>query len=257
MSSDKKILDQYDVSALSDEQKRYIYYADSVGQVKNGIFLECDFKDADKPAVSKFGGSVPYLPKEVGDNFIPICEDCNQQMEVLVQLYIPDLPPVVQRKFPVELQESLIVLFLCGDDLPIDSENILKYRIYSKEEIPNLKLEPVKTDNPYIQSAIFSKYIVQPVINSSGFPDITREFPDLDYWEVPQKLRNTKSLCYFDGFPEFVQFPEEPSVPATYIMNLEGDDQTSFTMMWGDAGTAQLWISNDKPYTFYLIWQCC
>ncbi len=77
-------------------------------QLKISHFIICDNPNIKNDIlISKFGGRIPILnssPKEV-----PKCQRCNEYLELLVQLYIPQLP--TKKSFPNSLKDSLILFF--------------------------------------------------------------------------------------------------------------------------------------------------
>lgn len=236
---------------FNERQMTYLNKLNEHNFIKPAICFHCEKAKSEKIAISKFGGDVPVLP---GEENIAICPECGNQMEVLVQLYIPDLPQVLQRLFPYELQESLIVVFFCVENMPIEPQ-VIKSRIYSKEEIPKLITLP-QIENPGIESSIFREFF--PLLSLDESSNRVAETRD---WDRTGRLfeayhENFQMYgSYFLGYPNFIQEESTPGIGWTYLMNLDTDDNFSF--MWGDAGTAQIYISEQAPYQIHLDWQCC
>ena len=63
-----------------------------INLLKTSHFIICDKpKDENTILTSKFGGRIPLLKSSPNKEF-PKCPKCNEYLELLVQLYIPQLP---------------------------------------------------------------------------------------------------------------------------------------------------------------------
>lgn len=233
---------------FSEEQVSALNWFGSKGFVKKGIFIRATKEETTKAAVSKYGGVVPHLPGE-GPVKSP---DGSHDLELAVQLYVPELPENVQRLFPQNLQDALILMFVDTEDSPENGP--LPVRIYHKDDIAKLELAPAKEEGR-IESAIFTSYEPIDTYNDSGndFLEVMGEVDGLVVEELMLIIRqNRDTNCYFGGFPYYVQGESTPGDNWSLLLNLQ-DDQY-FSYMWGDAGTAQIWINPEGE--FELTWQC-
>ena len=240
----------------------FLEEARALGFVKKAYCVNCE-RNPEKPSdicISKFGG---YIPCYENDEYL-MCDDCNIELEVLTQIYVPSLPKSVKALFPSSLQETLIVLFICTECLtPYGGE--LTTRIYYKEDFDKLVYKEPKQNG--IEQAIFKSF---PEIELTFHcSDDAMQFPS-KYFSVADGNSNTDfysciddlfikpklSLSYFGGHPYYVQSDERPGPDYKLILSL-CDDENNFSLMWGDAGTAQIWLRNDDSNEFYITWACC
>ncbi|EAY19043.1 hypothetical protein TVAG_247220 [Trichomonas vaginalis G3] len=238
------------LEGLNQEQLGAIEWFGKKGFTKKGIFIRCEKAEATKAALSKYGGKVPHLP---GEDPSVKTED-GVQLELAVQLYVPELPENVQRLLPQELQDALILLFINTEDSPENGP--MPVRIYHKDDISKLELADAKED-AHIESAIFKSYEVIDTYNDSGndFLESMEEVDGLVVEELMHEIRSKRDTnCYFGGFPYFVQGEASPGEGWTLLLNLQ--DDSYFSYMFGDAGTAQIWVNDSDPTQFDLEWQC-
>ena len=77
--------------------------------IKIGYLPICEFYDSVSPRVSKYGGSIPHFANEGP----PECQCCHHRLDVLLQLYISNLPEEIKQLFPTRFHQSLIVFKYC------------------------------------------------------------------------------------------------------------------------------------------------
>ena len=103
--------------------------------LKTSHFIICEKpKDNNTILTSKFGGRIPLLNSSPKREF-PKCLICSEYLELLVQLYIPQLP--TKESFPKSLQNSLIIFLYCTECMENVEGDVIPM-IYSKEELNNL-----------------------------------------------------------------------------------------------------------------------
>ena len=223
--------------------------------INQAAYIICKKEEAEEIKISKFGGKIPCLdPKEIpanSDNYI----------EVLAQIYVPGLPKAIKKLFPSDLQDALIVLFFDIDNFPIEAINNIETRIYHGDEIDKLIYVDREDTNPAIESAIFTtyKYKAQTfdVADHASYTNQIRSMRNAeDQQENEQYSFYTKeSNCFFGGYPFYCQDDDNPGPDYTLILSLMEDH--NFSMIWGDAGNAQIWLRNDDSHQFILTWACC
>ena len=237
---------------LTETENGLIQWLQQRNWVKPGQFVHCTKAETNNFEVSKFGGKIPHLPNEE----IPTCQECGQKMEVVAQIYVPSLPDFAKNVFPEALKQSLIVLFVCTEDLPFGDWQMVS-RVYSQDQIKNLIYDEPKEDAK-IESALFQNYEMLDTYNdtSNDYLEVMGEVDDLAMEELMRKVRDEirTSKCYFGGFPYYQQGEETPGDNFTLLLNIENDE--NFSMMWGDGGNAQIWVNNENPEEFHLTWQC-
>lgn len=241
----------------TNDEAKILEHFDSQNLTKKGNFIYCK-KDASTQEIklSKFGGEIPQ-PNTQGA--VPKCSDCKKDLEVLVQLYVPTLPENVKSLFPDDLKESLIVVFLCPDDIPCQTQSNLLYKIYNQEQIKTLCY--TKSNSNKIDCAVFNEYKEYDTYGDmlNVYLENYKNFPEIDQVKVEElmwKIRASRgSKCYFGGFPYYNQSETNPGDDYQLLINLEDDNH--FSMMWGDAGSAQIWVKkNADENRFLLTWQC-
>ena len=228
--------------------------------LKTSHFIICENpKDNNKTLTSKFGGRIPILkssPKEA-----PKCPRCKEYLELLVQLYVPQLP--TKDSFPDSLKNSLIIFLYCtkclenveGDVIPI---------IYSKEEdLKNLIYIENPKENKKIKENFFSSFIPKelPPSEDDKRQKIPENLSDKEKNEFYLKLENflfnfRDVKCFLGGNPQYDQGDSNPGDDYTFIINLA--DDKFFSMMWGDAGKAQIFmkVKDNNEFDFKLTWTC-
>ena len=122
------------------------------------------------------------------------------------------------------------------------------WTIYSKEEdLKNLIYVENPKQNKKIQENFFSKFIEKELPPSED--DIRQKVPEgLNdkqrnefYTKLEDFLFNFRDVkCFLGGNPQYDQGDSNPGDDYTFIINLA--DDKFFSMMWGDAGKAQIFM---------------
>ena len=228
--------------------------------LKVSHFIICEKpKDTNKILSSKFGGKIPLLNSSKKE--VPKCPRCKEYLELLVQLYIPQLP--TKDSFPKSLQNSLMVFLYCTECMETFDEHLVSL-IYSKEEdLKNLIYVENPKQNKKIQENFFSKFIEKELPPSED--DIRQKVPEgLNdkqrnefYTKLEDFLFNFRDVkCFLGGNPQYDQGDSNPGDDYTFIINLA--DDKFFSMMWGDSGKAQIFMKEkgNGEFEFKLPWTC-
>ena len=242
--------------------EKFMNEARNCGFVKKSYRIKCK-KEEGKPSdicISKFGGYIPCFECDADIT----CPSCNVGLEVLAQIYVPSLPNPVKALFPSSLQNALIVLFMCTQCLePYYGE--LESRIYYPEDFDKLVYKPPPSDI-MIEQAIFESFPesdlpIHPSDNALEHPSkylsVNEELDDMfdDMYDSISSYYCQPQMSYFGGHPEYIQADDNPGPDYSLILSLS-DDKDNFSMMWGDAGTAQIWLRNDDSNHFLITWAC-
>ena len=213
----------------------------------------CQFQESNSPLVSKYGGLIPRLPQ----NPVIGCPECGHQKEVLLQLFIPSLPQAVQELFPEQIRRGLIVFTYCTECMPSNENNGITFNVYGENELANLVFDSPPGDakikssvigqwTPFISidasSEKFSQCLAQAGIDDLKMEDFVRSLKD-----------RYAGTCYLLGTPDFTEGEYDPPEGMVLLANFEQDK--NFSMMWGDAGIAQLWMRPGDGFgEFNLTW---
>ncbi|KAI5552954.1 hypothetical protein TVAGG3_0235430 [Trichomonas vaginalis G3] len=242
------------IAKLSPEAQTAFNRLESVGKARMGTFIIGHNGEPDTIKCSKFFGKTPCLPEEE----LFLCDECGEQKHLLVQLYVPSLPPNVQRLLPTELSDALLVFYYCLECLPCMG-NHLDVKIYHPEDIEKLKYCNINRDE-LEEPEIFDSYTTAFTYDHESlytyFDNEKIDDQDSDYIVLElDKLRedSSHSNCYFGGCAHFIQGDECPGPNWNLFLNIEEDEWNNF--MWGDCGTAQIWVNSVEP-NFVLTWSC-
>lgn len=241
-------------SKLSPEAQKALNRLEKIGKAKMGTFIIGHNGETDTIKCSKFYGKAPSLPEEE----LFLCDECGEQKQLLVQLYVPSLPPNIQRLLPTELSDALLVFYYCLECLPYGGDQ-LDVKIYHADDIKKLKyydidrgelMEPEIFDS-YTTAYTFDheslfKYCHNEKIENEICDQIQDELEDL-------RDDSTNSNCFFGGCADFAQGDDCPGPSWDLFLNIGGDKWNHF--MWGDCGTAQIWVNSVEP-NFVLTWSC-
>ena len=233
---------------MANLDKKEIYQKmEQLNMLKEGWGIKA--KDIKAPIrASKFGGDIPCLPDDEPEK----CH-CGLTYRVCAQIYVPGLPSKIRALFPSRLHDALIVLFICPECLePYDGP--IKQKIYHGEEIDKLVYKPLSDPKKFdIQNRVFCGYNSYFTIPHCAEEMNCSELFNIDddaYCEAGRY-----KACYFGGHPDYCQGDENPGEDFRLILSIA--DCNSFTLMWGDAGNAQIWLRNDDSDEFYITWSCC
>ena len=229
--------------------------------LKTSHFIICGKpKDESTILTSKFGGRIPLLKSSPNKEF-PKCPKCNEYLELLVQLYIPQLP--TKSSFHKSLQNSLIIFLYCTECMENVEEDVIPI-IYSKEEdLKNLIYIDNPKNNKKIKENFFESFIAKelPPSEDDKRQKIPEGLNDKERNEFYIKLENflfnfRDVKCFLGGNPQYDQGDWNPGDDYLFIINLA--DDKFFSMMWGDAGKAQIFMKEKKEgeFEFKLTWTC-
>ena len=197
---------------------------------------------------------IPILnssPKEV-----PKCQRCNEYLELLVQLYIPQLP--TKNSFPNSLKDSLILFFYCTECMECFEENMITKIYSSKEDLNNLIYRYNPKNQLKIKETFFSSFIQKesPPSEDDKKHKIPENFDNKQrnqyYIKLENFLFNFRDVkCFLGGNPQYDQGDSNPGEDYLFIINLA--DDKFFSMMWGDAGKAQIFMKESEKGQFKFV----
>ncbi|KAK8898590.1 hypothetical protein M9Y10_000882 [Tritrichomonas musculus] len=243
--------------ALKEEEKPYWNFFLSHNLWKTGYAPVCKSQDSNSPKVSKFGGSCPHLPQDSR----PICKSCNGHLEVLLQLYIPSLPAPVKQLFPENLQNSLIVFTYCTECMSSNEEDSISWNVYNESDFGNLVFDSPPSEAKIEPAVIESWQAFKSIDGStehyySTFQNQKGDLDDLKMEDFVRELKeNYAGTTYLLGNPDFTEGEYQPE-PGMVILASFAQDK-AFSMMWGDAGYAHLWMKPGNDFgEFNLFWTC-
>ncbi|OHS98415.1 hypothetical protein TRFO_35191 [Tritrichomonas foetus] len=241
--------------ALSQEERPFWNFFLQNNLWQTGYEPVCNLCESTSPKVSKFGGYIPHLPQEPPH----VCSECDKKKEVLLQLYIPDAPQPVKELFPDQLQKSLIVFTYCTECMSSNEENSISYNVYSEEEIPSLVFDQPPEDYKINSSVITNWAPFRSIDGStSKFYDLVNEagLDDVQMEEFVRELKNKYAgTTYLRGNADFTE--GEYDAPEGMVLLASFEQDKNFSMMWGDAGVAHLWMKPREAFgEFNLTWLC-
>ncbi len=142
-------------------------------------------------------------------------------------------------------------------------ENMIAKIYSSKEDLNNL----IYRDNPKnllkIKETFFSSFIQKesPPSEDDKKHKIPENFDNKQrnqyYIKLENFLFNFRDVkCFLGGNPQYDQGDSNPGEDYLFIINLA--DDKFFSMMWGDAGKAQIFMKdkNNGEFEFKLFWTC-
>ena len=206
--------------------------------------------DTSNPRMSKFGGCVPYLPEEPPQ----MCCGCHELSSMICQIYVPTTPDWFRNKFPPEKQDALIVVLFCNS-----CYDHVEGRIYYGKDIDRL----VYSNDSYFDYGSFNEprvvtkwndFKMLPCSNNNAIDQIRAKY---QVFNLEKKIEqfNPYLKTHIGGWPNFVQDDTTPN-NTFLIANFESESESS-TGIWGDMGTAQVWISQGEEFGDLLSdWSC-
>jgi len=218
---------------------------------KPGYVPECTVGDTPSPRISKIGGAIPHLPGEAQ----PACQ-CGNNHELLLQLYIPLLPKPVQALFPQSHANDLIIFPYCTECM--ESNFLSEFRIYTSDQLDSLVFSPVAADAKIEARTInswqeFSSFdctseVSYAAVRNAGLDEIAME-------EFGRDMKH-KYGTYLLGYPHHEQGEYDVGDGFVYLASFAQD--RNFSMMWGVAGVAHLWMKSGEAAveSFNLTWMC-
>jgi len=221
---------------------------------KTGFFPQCERLDSQNIKCCKFGGSFPVLRGSEA----PVCEICGNQLELLLQVYVPALPDTILSLFPESKRENLYTIFYCTDCME-SNQNLVSFE-YTPDDFDELVFVRPKADSK-VESSEFSMFeeLLTYDDTSNSFHEAFSSC-NMDGYEFETHMRQLRdsmpngAKTFLGGMPRYEQGEQIPEGECVLLANIE--DDCSFSMMWGDAGSAQLWMKLiDEQPKFILIWE--
>lgn len=209
------------------------------------------------PACSKFSG-IPAL-ESVED--WPRCANCNEPMQLFLQLNSKDLPEDAANAFG----EGFLQVFYCTNldarcevacqaFFPFSKSTLARVLDIEREAICSIEKSPVR--DPFPERKIVGWSSTEDYPNLEELADLDVDlseeqcelFFDLDY-----PLSNDKLL----GWPHWVQDPEYPDCPEcgkTMRLVFQIDSEDNLPYMFGDTGCAHITQCEDHRDQVTIAW---
>jgi hypothetical protein len=212
-------------------------------------------RDCGNPRCVKFGGCIPHDPSAG----YPLCPDCHIPLTHIMTIYAGSLPEELQEWFPPDERDTVLVVGCCAQcfqEVPV-----FRYRM---DEIDRLVFSPnFAIGRPFNESRVVEGWDKQMSLpSSSALEDLDIATVNLQYdpfqiWDaVLEESSRVVRGTYAGGYPEYVQGSARPT--PTCRLLFEFCESEASTGMWGDAGTAQLWMETGDNYGFFgVTWDCC
>jgi hypothetical protein len=209
--------------------------------------------DRATPRCVKFGGCVPHDPSAS-----PLCPSCSVALAHVVSIYVPLLPQPIQDFFPPDERETLIVVCYC-EHCFLNPPTF----VYRGAEIDRLVMSPdhVMFRRPFNEPRVVVGW--QEALSHahacgmSGLGIIGTKYRSDSVWTdvIEPTLNDSTGNTYFGGFPEFVQSDEQPTPSSVLLLQMA--QSRASTALWGDCGTAQVWIETGRNYgKVQVTWAC-
>ena len=237
------------IPRISEEEQPMWNFFVEHNLTKIGYYPICKKGDSVSPMDSKFGGSIFYLP----DNCNMNCTECNACKEVLFSVNLRNAPEAFRNMFPAELRESLVQFLYCTECMSSNEENTIQVNVFSPDQFDKLLVKEPK-EGSKIEPTIIERWeeFVSVDGTSEKYFELLGE-SGLDDLEMEEFVKDIKDRyagkTYLLGFPYFqegeYQIEEDD---YNYIMNIENDD--NFSMMLGDAGVGQIWMTPSGKFNF-------
>jgi hypothetical protein len=180
-------------------------------------------------------------------------------MSHVASIYLGALPEPIQRLFPKDDLDTLVVFFSCQE-----CYGDVATFAYRGEELDRLVLcldGSVKFNEPRVLLGWKEGQMYPPDWSDSMLGNAIEcrfVFRDL-YNHIKYQVSGVRSqpdLTWAGGYPVYTQNVEQPTVNSRLVMHFE-EGQAS-TAMWGDCGTAHFWTEVGEDYgLFKMTWACC
>ncbi|KAK8892930.1 hypothetical protein M9Y10_030182 [Tritrichomonas musculus] len=210
--------------------------------------------DSSNPRVSNFGGVAPYLPING-----PIFCDCGDKLQTVFSFHIPSIPDEMKKLFPSD-HECVVVGNTCNS-CHIHQE----VKCYSDEQIDQLVYDDVPSkrnvfNEPRTVTEWKESFMYPYGVNEAGF-----ELPEKDSFNqeellfidefLHEKNYGNKDLkTYLGGYPCFAQGDDRPN---GHVLLLEIEESEASTNLWGDCGTAQVWMTTGSDFGSFIMQYNC
>jgi hypothetical protein len=245
-------------NGIKSDREQVIALLEGGSLIRNGYFPVVRRGDCSNMRCIKFGGCIPHDP----DEGYPLCAKCRLPVTHIATIYVKLLPDELQAWFPPDELDTLLVIAYCEDcfsEVPV-----FRYR---KEEIDRLVWSANHSSNrrPFNEARVVVSWT-----KKAGLPSYTalQDAPAATQglrlnhdlwmlWETFVECGKYSVLTgrYAGGWPYYIQDSEKPTSASRLLF--EFDSSEASTGMWGDAGTAQLWMETGEEYgVFSVTWAC-
>lgn len=212
--------------------------------------------DSTNPRVSKFGGTLPYLPI----NGPPLCSCKKDKLQTVFSLYIGTLPCDIKNLFP-KGHEFVVVGYTCNS-----CYNFQCVKCYVDDEIDQLVYDDVTSSEKVFNEP---RTVVEWKENSMlplGITDSGFSLPNMNMYNEEElffleeilsddfKSHKNRSRTYLGGYPFFVQGDDSP---PNHVLLLEMEESEASTNLWGDCGTAQVWMTTGEDFGSFIMQYAC
>lgn len=206
---------------------------------------------------SKMGG-YPYLRN---DDDWPICPNCNNNMQLFLQLNLEELP---ERK-----ESGLIQLFYCTNEEPLCESDLEAFFPFSKAVVAR-RIE-VSGDSSNIQpniSTLFNERRITTWDKRDDYPHFEEYMElgiDLDIEDGIYELMEEKEIGLpiqedkLFGWPYWVQsveYPMDRSSGKQMELLFQVSSEHNLPYMFGDVGIGHLTLSPDDKNELGFGWAC-
>jgi hypothetical protein len=186
---------------------------------------------------------------------VPVCQ-CGRRHELLLQLYIPELPAAARALFPAAASSGLAVFTYCTECM--ESNFLCPYCVYTEAELDSLVFEPpvegakieAKTIGAWREFECFdcTTDAAYAAVKTAGLSDIEME-------EFARNWKRTLGI-YLLGNPWYEQGEYDAGEGFALLASFAED--ANFSMMWGDDGVAHLWmkVTDGAIEACKLTWMC-
>lgn len=205
---------------------------------------------------SKIGG-FPYLRNE---NDWPICPNCKNNMQLLLQLNLNELPE--------KEEEGLIQLFYCTTTEPYCESDLYAFEPFSKAvncrkimiEGESSKIDP-QIEELFNEKMIVGWEVVDDYPHPVEYSDLgielylEEDFALMDEMQIGEVIERDKLY----GWPYWAQEVEYPNdrktgIQMELLFQFVSDDNLPY--MFGDAGIGHLTQSSDDKNELAFGWAC-
>ena len=216
-------------------------------------------RDTTNPRCVKFGGVIPYLP----ESGAPMCRCGGGRMAHIASIYVGALPDEIKGLFREEDHDMLIRVALCTSCWI--ENNVTTFR---GEELDRLCWAPdevVNIGSPFNEPRVTTGF--ETVMSPPDYSLFNGELSDhpavrkvADRSVIPFLLVSDvleldhDGSTHAGGYPFYTQDSERPAEDSVLIFQFE--ESRASTGMWGDCGTAHLWLSQRDYGKLELTWAC-
>lgn len=230
-----------------------------VGPYRRDAWLPIVAQQTSSPLSSKFSGIPALANKELW----PCCENCNEPMQLFLQLNSNDLPDPAKNNFG----EGILQVFYCTNQekecevtceafFPFSNSTLVRIVNYSPEQISVPEISSVK--DAYPEKEIVAWETVDDYPNWEELESLGVSLSDEQaelLFETGFPLPNDKFL----GWPQWVQGVEYPKCPkcGKYMkLVFQIDSEDNIPYMFGDVGCSHITQCEDHPEILTIAWAC-